>query len=266
MPTFLIITRRPSMMWDLVQSWMRMPWRDQYDAIILFQDYAPEEQARMLDLLGPRVRASYTKAPTPPFLLRTFAYREHPDIRTWVLLDDDMVFTEETNFRPIIERLENDPLAGCISANWIRTASPALRARAKYEDTFVRQPIVYTGGGMLFRRDVAELLLGQPILPYAFDDVQTSLTAYVAGLMNYRYLGSLLVHRITHSGGLNQAYRERAFTAPPEAYIKARPLARDLYAEGGQNHHIPGPSDLTDYAHEEHRRNRARLMHNLPRA
>lgn len=256
--TFLIPTCRYDMTVRLIQSWNAAPWSSDFDAIVVFLDYDPAERKHILSLIGPRLRAAYDLPRTPPFLVRVHVYERHPDVSTWVLLDDDMEFIPETNYAPAIRKAAERGV-GIVGCNWIRTESPALRARAAYRDAFTAQPIVYTGGGMVFGPKVREAILSMPIRPWAFDDVHTSLCAYLAGYQNLRYLGSLAIHRTLHRGGLQRSYREQPFDPPLAEYITARPCVPVYEAGSGQNHHIPQSSDLTPLARETHRRRRALL-------
>ena len=113
-------------------------------------------------------------------------------------------------------------------------------------------------GGQLYSRAVAQLVLKRPLRPYAFCDIQVALLAYLAGLENYRYLGSLLVHRTMSVGGLHDLQQRQNMAFPDPVYLLARP-GKGVY-KFDNNYYMPASDDLTPLArriHEEAKRGRA---------
>lgn len=166
--------------------------------------------------------------------------------------DDDMEFVPETNLEPAVARAMEQGV-GFVSAGWVNHENriPGHITR----DVFVTQPIVYTGGGMIFSHTVAALIRDMPDVPYFSDNVEWSLRAYLAGYRNERYRGSLTIHRVCKKGG------RRGWVE-----LKARVLSDPRYIKitegkvGGHNRYLIGTSaDLTAEALIEHKRNRARL-------
>lgn len=257
-PTFLVPSVRPDLMEALLRSWDARPWADQFQMAMALGDYSPEDRDRIVAMAGDRLYRLIELPRTPPFIVRQMVLDACPDVEAWIFLDDDMEFTGETNFSAPLQAIET-PGTGCISCNWVRNESPALRARARYEPTFIKQSLVNMSGGMVMPRAVAHLIRDHDRRPYTFCDIQASLISYLAGYENYRYLGSILIHRIMEKSGLKKSYKERAFDPPPSQWLSARPC-KPMYDFAGQNHYMPIAKDLMPDAHDEHRRNRALLL------
>jgi hypothetical protein len=165
-------------------------------------------------------------------------------------IDDDMEFIEQTNLEPCVTRAL-DPSAGLIAANWAPHEN--LLSRRPIQDKFIAQPIVYTGGGMLFSRHTAGVLLEIPMARYFSDNSVWSLATYVAGLTNYRYLGSLAIHRICQKGGRRAWVASSDIALPDSSLITIR---RGKEIDGRTQYLIGTSDDLTDKAHQMHRDNR----------
>lgn len=174
----------------------------------------------------------------------------------WVSLDDDMeMIPQKTDYESMAKILMSRPEIGFISANWAKTEVQANKK--ELSDKLVKQAIVYTGGGMMFRGDVAETLLEvMPDEPWLFDNVAWSLAIYTSGYENYRYLGSVAVHRICTKGGRKRWVSQGTRVLPDRSLINVRPAfnnAREM--EIGNCWCICSSSDLTDKAKELHKRN-----------
>lgn len=257
-PCFLLPSIRPDLMRALLNSWDARPWRDDYQMACALIDYSDAEYEEVRDRLGDRALLILRiEGRTPPFPLRQRILDELP---AWpdefIFLDDDMEFTDETNFAGALAKVRSDPGCGIVSCNWVRSEAPGLRAKARYEETFIKQPLVNMAGGQVMRAEIARLIQNHDRIPYTFCDVQKALIAYVNGFVNYRYLGSILIHRILESEGLKKSYKVMPFSAPDPAYIEAKPC-KAVYAFEGQNYYMPASKDLTDHAHAEHNRARA---------
>lgn len=167
-------------------------------------------------------------------------------------VDDDMEFIAETNLEPAVARALQ-PGVGFVSAGWVNHEN-RVPGHAMV-DKFVIQPIVYTGGGMIFSHTIAALLRDMPDEPYFSDNVEWSLRVYLAGYKNERYRGSLTIHRVCKKGG------RRGWVE-----LKARVLSDPRYIKitegkvGGHNRYLIGTSaDLTAEALLTHKSARARL-------
>lgn len=256
-PCFLLPSIRPDLMRALLNSWDASTFRDDFVMAVALIDYSDKECAEIFDRLGNRaLLVMRVEGRTPPFPLRQRILDGIRNVGTFqpevfVFLDDDMEFTTETDFSVPIQRVLDDPGCGIISCNWVRSEAPGLRKKARFEHKFLKQPIINMAGGMVMRAEIAELIRTHERNPYTFCDIQKALIAYVNGFTNYRYLGSILIHRILESHGLKQSYKVMPFAAPDPAYVSARPC-KQTYAFEGQNFYMPSSSDLTPYAHEQH--------------
>lgn len=129
-------------------------------------------------------------------------------------IDDDMEFLDRTNLEPAVAKAL-EPGVGLVSAGWVN--HPSKVDAHPTPDEFVRQSIVYTGGGLVLDGRTARLLLDR--LParanFRSDNVEWSLATYLAGLENYRYRGSVAVHRVCRTGG-RKAWVESTDTQPSD--------------------------------------------------
>ena len=170
----------------------------------------------------------------------------------WISLDDDMVITRETNFDRMVEIVMSRPDIGLLSSNWAKTAEQV--AQKGTTDKLVKQNIVYTGGGLAFRNDWAEMFLATTEDKlWLFDNVAWSLASYVAGYDNYRYLGSSSVHRACAKGGRREWVYQKSRELPDQTLIRVRPAHNNhRQMELGNCWHICDSSDLTDKAKRLH--------------
>lgn len=190
----------------------------------------------------------------PPWIARTNILKKF-QADVWCNADDDMEWTSYTNLEPMVEMLQ-DPETGMISGNWARTESLMPKKIEKLQHKFVRQPIVFTGGGMLFKGEHVRLLLHN-IQPWFADDFHMSLTTYLCGYDNYRYLGSLALHRIQTKGGLLTIFQtDNTLVHPDPKYVRMRPCAPMFKEAPNNNYFYPMSSDLTEAAHALHIMNR----------
>lgn len=172
----------------------------------------------------------------------------------WCSLDDDMEAIEGmTNYGKIVSMLEAEKSIGFISGNWARTKDWALRKGTK--DELIPQKLVYTGGGLLFRDDVAEIIRNIPNEEYLFDDCLWAVYAYVNGYNNFRYRGSVLVHRICTKGGRRTwiASTHSTKKLPPEEILRVRKA--NTKKVGYDEYLICMDKDVTPYANDLHKQN-----------
>lgn len=163
-------------------------------------------------------------------------------------IDDDMEFTDQTHLDPCVFKCLNADV-GFVSAGWV--AHPNHIAKRKNPSVFVQQPIVYTGGGMVFDNKTADIILSIPDGAYVSDNTEWSIASYVAGLQNFRYRGSLSVHRICQRGGRRGWVSLADRKIPDPAYLVMRMGVR----KGKHEWLIGASKDLTPFAHEQHRLN-----------
>jgi len=167
-------------------------------------------------------------------------------------VDDDMVFTNLTQYETAIRKcLEKG--VGMVSTGWVK--SETMIAKRPTKDEFVKQSIVYTGGGLLFSRTVAGVLQALPRRDYISDNTVHSLALYIAGYENFRYRGSLAIHKILSKGG------RRAWVSLGLRELPSREYISMKQDKSSPNDYLIGTSkDITEAAHQIHRRNRATLM------
>lgn len=168
------------------------------------------------------------------------------DSDVYAIIDDDFIMLEQTNWAPMVKHaLKQD--CGFVSGNFIPHASWAHKK--SLENRFIKQPIVYTAGGLIFTRKIAKLIKKIGNAPLWCDNTQWSLTAYLAGYENYRYLGSVCIHRVCRTGGrkgwIDSGTR---LVYPDPQYIK--------YEKGK----IPKSSGLTEKAKKKHHENSLLLV------
>lgn len=168
-------------------------------------------------------------------------------------LDDDIELTQWTNYEPAIRKvLERG--TGFVLTNWARTF-PQVEAKArKMQDKFIKQALIYQGGGMLYNDIVADVVRKLPTKETVFDE-GWPLSAYLAGYTNYRYLGSLAVHKICTTGGMREWYKAVDYDT----------LATDFgdyveYRKAKNGHyHIPMDTDLKPLAKKIHSDNKQKF-------
>jgi hypothetical protein len=126
----------------------------------------------------------------------------------YVNLDDDMELCGHTDYEPAVA-FSGYPGIGFVMTNWAKTMPllekkvPAmLRHRASGMGRFKRQIMLYNGGGMVYRDRVADLMRQLEPVKTAFD-CAWPITSYVNGFENYRDQGSLAVHKVCGTGGMN---------------------------------------------------------------
>jgi hypothetical protein len=169
-------------------------------------------------------------------------------------IDDDMEFLPQTRLEPAVAKAL-EPGVGFVSAGWVRHEN--LLAKHSAPEEFVKQPIVYTGGGMIFDRATAQIVLGIPEGAYFCDNSEWSLAAYVQGLENHRYRGSVTIHRICRSGG-RRTWAELAIRPMPDPkYLRMRPGKNDW---DPNNFKVGASEDLTPLAHANHEAARKALL------
>jgi hypothetical protein len=116
------------------------------------------------------------------------------------------------------------------------------------KNDFVRQRIVYTGGGMVLSPHARKIIKELPDVSYWSDNTEWSLACYLAGLRSYRYRGSESIHRICGSGGRKSWVKQSEVVMPNPKYVTVRPSNK-----AGELGCIPVDADLTAEARTAHR-------------
>lgn len=217
----------------------------------------------MQDNLGYRglVDMQYvTKAYIYPELLGCNAARlallKQPDMGDYDIycnLDDDILLTPYTNYEPAIRKCLL-PDTGFVLTNWARTESLLMAKVPKMKDEFKKQALIYQGGGMLYSNRIAKLIMELPVVKTVFDE-GWPLTAYLNGYTNYRYLGSLAVHKICTTGGMNSFYKQTDYSQ----LVNMFPQYIDYKVGKDGKWLIPMDKDLTPMAKELHKLNKDML-------
>lgn len=186
-------------------------------------------------------------------LRQIMAAPKPPDV--FINMDDDMeVIPGLTRYAGAIEKAL-DPMTGFVLTNWAKTRELVERKVPKMREAFVKQALVYQGGGMVYRREVAEMMAALPAIPQTFDHCWP-LTAYVNGLTNYRYLGSLAIHRVCGRGGMQAYMTDNAPAALMQEYVTFR--RAKIQRGNGLDLLLPMDEDLLPLAIETHMASRAR--------
>lgn len=224
---------------------------------LVLQKYRPEEKA-IIDchskrFFGDKCRIFTSEEMTGPHMARCIALdADQSDV--WCILDDDMfAVAGKTHYNEMAEILISKQSIGFLSSNWRKTEK--MLEKVAIRDSLVKQNIVYTGGGMMFRQDVADIIKAIPRVQYLFDNPLWSIYSYVNGYDNFRYLGSAAVHEICTNGGrrkwINESNSHKAL--PPSDWLNVR---RGKGKEGSFDEYLICDSgDITSFAHELHRRN-----------
>ena len=248
--TFVIISvsDRVEQLNELIKSICAFDKFKDYDINLLFQDYLGNSgeikykwrykniftYPKKLGCHGARVT-----------LLREIAKKGKYD--AYINLDDDMILTQYTDYEKSIEKALEDS-TGFVLTNWARTEKLLLDKVPKMADKFVKQIMIYQGGGMVYADKIAVIMANLSVTDAMFDDVWP-LTAYINGYTNYRYLGSLAIHCICTKGGMHLYMSEEQRPLLCEDYVNYR------YCKDGKSVHIPMDSDLNEKARQLHKEN-----------
>ena len=229
--------------------------------VIIAQAYSNSEKMELSDFvktIGLDADIVFLKDGVGPARARRVAISSF-DADAWIGLDDDMIITPETDYNKMVDIIMDRKDIGLLSSNWARTAELVKERGTK--EKLVKQPIVYTGGGLAFRRDFVEMFLEKsPDELWLFDNIAWSLTSYLNGYENYRYLGSICVHKACTKGGRREWVYQGSRVLPDKAFINVRPASnnkREL--ELGNCWHICDSSDLTEKAKQIHKEAKERL-------
>jgi len=172
----------------------------------------------------------------------------------WCILDDDMLAVDGfTNYDLMADIVFKNKHIGLLSSNWRKTQG--MLNKVKLQDSLIKQPIVYTGGGMMLRQDVANIIRNIPRTQYLFDNPLWSIYAYVNGFENYRWLGSAAIHRICAKGGRRKwiAESDTSKKLPPKEWIRTR---KGKSKQGFDEYLICDSNDVTDEAKRLHEINK----------
>lgn len=232
-------------------------YRDWHVCLIL-QKYPKHESnviSMCLDMAFPNRNIVFNSDEmTGPHLARMIGM-DNFDSDVWCILDDDMcAINGMTNYDKMAEIVWDRKDIGLLSANWRKSRN--MLNKVQVRDELIKQNIVYTGGGMMLRADCAEIIKSIPRVQYLFDNPLWSIYLYVNGYSNYRYMGSVAIHKVCGKGGRRKWINENnSFKRlPPEEWIRTR---KGKGKDGGFDEYlICDSSDITKLAHEMHRENK----------
>lgn len=253
--TFVIISisDRVKELNDLVDSIMLFPKFDSYDINLLFQDNKDNKHEI-------KHRHRYKSIIVKDELLgchgaRVILLRNLIDYDIYINLDDDMLLTKYTDYSKSIQKAtEKD--TGFVLTNWAKTENLMLKKVPKMKDTFVKQVLVYQGGGMVYSEKIAQVMRRLKPIKSTFD-TEWSLTSYLLGYTNYRYLGSLAIHMVCGVGGMNDFMANNPAVKTLEPYVNYRKSKKQNGS--GMDLLIPLDADLKPLAKEVHNQNRFKL-------
>jgi len=249
---------RPESLYKLLNSIVELGVIKDWEIYIYLQCYSPDDYRYLMDNYGHLI-SGVLQSPkrVAPYIARCELMRVYPsDI--YCINDDDAVMMDKVNYNTPIQFLLNNKDSGMISTNWVRVNTKKMMARKRYEDKFLKQNLVNTGGGLLFRHDVADKILEKPIKAYLYDDIQLSLNSYISGYKNYRYLGSIIEHNAVMNGGIKTLYKEQEMCLLDGRLVNMKPTTQ-IYDHVNNNYHMPTSSNLTEKAHKLHKQNNANI-------
>lgn len=227
----------------LLESIMSFKKFDEYDVNLCYQDYLGNA-----DLI--KYKDRYAQIIVEPQKMGCNGARihllKHLDYDIYVNLDDDMLLTEWTDYERSIEKALEES-TGFVLTNWARSEKILQKKIPNMEDKFVKQIMIYQGGGMVYSEKIAKLIRELPVKKTMFDDIWC-ITPYVHGYTNYRYLGSLALHFTLGSGGMQLFMKEEEPELSAPQYIN--------YRHGKREWLIPMDSDVNDYARQLHKENK----------
>lgn len=256
---FYVPSVRPKSLFKLLKSIRQLNVIQDWDIYLYLQCYSNDERDKLRGEYGDMIEGMLiTNERVAPYVARRELMNHFPsDI--YCLNDDDAVMLNMVNYETPVQFLLENRLAGMISTNWVRVNTEKMMARKRYEDVFVKQKLVNTGGGLIFRNDILKNFREDEIQPYLYDDIAFALQSYILGYDNYRYLGSIIEHNAVMKGGIKTLYKEREMCLLPEDLIEMKPTT-DIYPHKNNNYHMPTQRDLTQLAHRLHRENNAYLQ------
>jgi hypothetical protein len=170
-------------------------------------------------------------------------------------LDDDVELTQWTRYEPVVDMIMKNQGVGFVLTNWARTPELVIQKVPKMVNKFVPQILLYQGGGMLYNDTIADLMRKLPLIETVFDE-GWSLTSYLNGFVNYRYLGSLSIHRTLTKGGMHEYYKNVDINRLGLLYGEYLNYRKTSKGET----HIPIDSDIKWCAKEVHKKARSQML------
>ncbi len=175
------------------------------------------------------------------------------DSDIYLSMDDDMIILPQTDYDRMADVYVEHRELGLLSGIYVRKHE--FIHWAGVEDRLKRQPLTGTNGGLMFSREIRNLLVSRLYgRDFLFDDLAWTLEAYVDGYMNGVYYGSLIVHMAGMAGGFQQWSQGDKRELPDSELINVR---RKKGNEGNENAILRmGSDDLTQKARDLHAHNK----------
>ena len=228
----------------------------EWEFLVVAQEYTVAEKLRLESALAGAVKnVVYLEKRIGPHIAKCNGL-DQIDFRFPSVIcsvDDDMEFIAQTNIDQCVAKAMQYGV-GLVSAGWVHHES--LLNKRKTVDEFVKQKIVYTGGGMFFSSATAKIIKNMQKLPYFSDNAMWSLTCYLEGLENYRYRGSLTIHRVCRKGGRKAWVLLGDKALPPKEYLHIDE------SKDAEKFKIPVDKGITDAANKLHKQRRIALCVN----
>jgi hypothetical protein len=246
--TFVIISisNRVDDLNELMETIIASPY-DDFDVNLMFQD--PDGVFEKI-----KYKERYTNIFVHPELLgchgaRVILLQKMPRYDVYINLDDDILLTEHTKYEGAIKKA-CERSTGFVLTNWAKSRKLMDAKVPKMREEFKKQALVYQGGGMVYTEKIASLMRDLKPIKATFD-TEWPLTAYLNGFSNYRYLGSLAVHKICSTGGMHTFLKSHPAMTALNRYVNYRKAKRD---DGtGMSLCIPLDKDLKPSAHLMHK-------------
>lgn len=166
----------------------------------------------------------------------------------YIIVDDDMEFLGKEDFDTPMKFAGAISDCGLCSTECFRTIGYYDKSVQKHK--FVVENVQWIFGGTVIKKSIRDLLVREIDLnPYTYDGF--CLVTYVHGYTNYKYLGSITLHKAGAKNGVEYVYKNyKEFVPYFEKYIK------NPYDSRGRLKLPIRESELTEEARRLHEENR----------
>ena len=171
----------------------------------------------------------------------------------YINLDDDMLLVNQTDYSSPLQKIKEKD-CGFVLTNWARSQKILDIKIPKLKSIYKKQILCYNGGGMAYNNTIANLMRTLPEVPTKFDNAW-SLTTYINGYTNYAYKGSVALHFVLRSDGMQQFNRENPIELMCSEFINFVPKIRKTVL-GETNYKIPADVDVNQIARNLHKTNK----------
>lgn len=166
----------------------------------------------------------------------------------YIIVDDDMEFLGKEDYESMMAFSESMSHCGLVCCEYKSRVEFYNKAKPKNE--FIQKDMQFIEGGTVVKKSIRDLLVEQiPLKRFAYDGF--CIITFINGYTNYKYLGSISLHKLTNG---NQGFvyvrkHSEEFDSLFEQYI-----VETNYDDGDLK--LPTKiDDLTDEAIEMHERN-----------